>query len=165
MRKALVVVATLAVGACSLQNAARPRPGYSDTNFPESDTAIFSPFAVLRSGSRPTEDANALIIAVDGDGTGCPFKRCPVAIRVKPGEHRFTLRYNVYNNGLFSYLTTVVDVNVANMQRMHVYGVRVAEGDGVLRVAPIDLGIGNDYGIYLGLKGLNQNFYPFSFTN
>ncbi|ULU24449.1 hypothetical protein DYST_01365 [Dyella terrae] len=87
-----------------------------------------------------------------------------MGVRVKPGEHHFTLRYRIFDNGLVSYKKAQLVVDVPDMKPLHVYGVEASQDGKTLKARSIDLGANDSYGVYLGLKGANEDFYPFSFA-
>lgn len=150
---ALLSLIAGALGGCSLAGKARPVLTYDDATVPLAETAVFSP-AAQHPGvpiSVPEQGSGFFVTTVDGK------EFVASAVRVRPGTHRFSVGCLVIGAIISG------PVEIRDMEAGHVYGVRIEQlGNGFVARAT-DLGSSRDLGIYLGLKGVNMEFFPFDF--
>ncbi|MCP1453378.1 hypothetical protein [Pseudomonas kilonensis] len=122
---------------------------------PMSDTAVFS--AVQFSGNILGQ-----IISVDGVETSCWRAGCPGWVRVTPGDHVFKVRFSIFY-GINSYKHGEDDLHITHMEAKHVYDTVFTYQDNQFSVAPRDLGEEPEYGMNVGLKGVNQRYVSVRF--
>jgi hypothetical protein len=156
MGKLLRLVPLLLVSGCMSTFHTQPYVTYADVQHPQSDTSVFSSSGL---------NGNTLgqIVAVDGVKTSCWKVGCPIWVRVLPGDHVFTVTYNIFDNGIASHKTGTTDLRVTAMQPRHLYEVLYQIVGDRFRGFAEDLGEDPDYGIYVGLQGVNQKRYRASF--
>lgn len=154
-----MVALLLSLGGCAFHQTPYPM---HDTSLPLSQTSVFS---VLNDTG--AKFAVPGIRTVDGKETSCFQVGCPIWVRVAPGAHTFGFRYatNFRLVGPFiSHQAADLTITVRDMKPRHVYVARTREmGDNTLRVDVEDLGENPDYGITLGLGGVNQATYKVGF--
>jgi hypothetical protein len=154
MRKLLFLVPLLLLSGCMSTFNAQPYVTYSDARHPQSDTSVLTTSGMNGGGL-------GQVAAVDGVKTSCWKVGCPIWVRVLPGDHVFTVTYGMYGAG--SSRTGTTDVRVTGMQPRHVYEVRFQTNGDQFAASVEDLGEDPDYGIYIGLQGVNQKRYRASF--
>lgn len=156
MRSLLLLIPLVLVSGCMSTFHTQPYVAYADTQHPKSATSVFSSSGL---------NGNTLgqIVAVDGAQTSCWKVGCPIWVRVLPGDHVFTVNYSIYDNGISSHRTGTAEVRITAMQPRHVYEVRYEVMGDKFRAFAKDLGEDPDYGIYVGLQGVNQKRYRASF--
>ena len=121
---------------------------YSESDHPLSDTAVFSALA-------ENVAVQGTITSVDGQPTSCWRAGCPGCIRVLPGSHVFTLKYNVFDNGLASYHAGETSVTVSDMRAQHVYTARFSKLETKFSIDVVDVGRKPYFIKDLGLRGVN----------
>ena len=154
MRNLLLGVALVFVSGCMSTFHTQPYVAYTDAQHAKSDTSVISTSGL--NGS-----ALGQIVAVDGIKTSCWKVGCPIWVRVVPGDHVFTVSYGIYGSG--SHATGTTDLRVTAMQPRHVYEVRFQTSGDRFGASVEDLGEDPDYGIHVGLQGVNQKRYRASF--
>jgi len=149
----LLSLAAVALDGCSLAGKARPVLAYDDASVPLAETAVFSPGAQHPGVpiSADGQGGGAFVTMVDGK------ELLANAVRVRPGTHRFAVGYIVFraHGG--------AQVEIRDMKAGHVYGAHIDRMGDRFAVRTADLGSSPDLGIYLGLKGVNMDFFPFDF--
>ena len=151
----LIILTTIIAGCMSTFHA-KPFVSYQDKSHPIADTAVFTTDGFVAN-------SNGQILTVNGVETSCWEVGCPIWVRVKPGTNKFTVRLSVYDNGISSYKQGVTEVIIHDMQSKHVYKAEFHVINSEFSTSIKDLGLHSDYGIYLGLEGVNRKFYPVEF--
>ncbi|MCO5400749.1 hypothetical protein [Ralstonia soli] len=160
LRIFLAIIFVISISGCAFHKT--PYVMY-EGNPPLSTTTVFS-----ASDHTQTKHIVARITQVDGKDTSCFQVGCPIWVRVLPGSHTFTIRYTA-NIALMGPVITstvaTVNIEVVDMKPMHVYEARYQEfyDQKRLNATFADLGEKPKVGLWLGLKGVNQEFYPVSF--
>lgn len=139
------LLVTIASGCAS----SGPPMMYEDKQRPLSNTSVFSSWS-----EDPREIAE--IKKVDGIDINCAMAGCPLWVRVTPGKHVFTIRYNFYVPGSPTYLTGTHDLEIPDMKAKHVYVARFQVSGNTLKTSIQDLGENPNYTLTSGLKGVNQ---------
>jgi hypothetical protein len=132
-----------------------------DSNLPTSKTSVFSVVTENAAANGALE-----ILEVDGRPTSCVQVGCPVWVRVAPGNHKFTLRFNGnfrLSAGFIKWQTATFTVEVADMTALHVYHGQHRLSSEAVSVYVQDLGERPKHGIWLGLEGANRKYYPLEF--
>lgn len=154
MLKYLALLLTgVALSGCAFHH--QPFVAYLDKGHAVADTAIFA--------LSPQEGAVAEIPRVDGMRTSCWQAGCPFWVRVLPGTHSFMFDYKIYSGNQIISLREPQEIVVESMLPGHVYKAELTSFKGKLRVNVVDLGEKPDYGIAMGLQGVNRKTYPASF--
>ena len=150
--RVLLAILPFAISGCTFHT--QPYVAYSDARHPLSDTAVFSTQGLK---------GNTLgqIVGVDGKGTACAQVGCPAWVRVTPGDHLFRIRYRILSLSLKG----EGEFPVTGMRARHVYeaNFRTDEKQTEVRADAKDLGENPDYGMWVGLKGVNQKYHRVSF--
>lgn len=154
-RLLLVVMLMLSTSACMSTFHTKPYVMYSDSSRPLSDTAVFSTAGFVGS-------ANGQILSVDGKETSCWEVGCPIWVRVVPGDHKFKIRLSIHDS-VSSYRQGETEFTVTGMKPRHVYEAQFHVEGNRFRVSEKDLGENPEYGMTLGLKGVNQKYFRVSF--
>lgn len=138
------------------------------------NTPYVEPYMTDAAKQRPLSDTSVLsvaqfgrniygqILSVDGVETSCWRIGCPAWVRVTPGEHVFRVRFNVYEGGIISCGQCEGDLRITRMEAKHVYDVVFNYQNSEFMV-PRDLGEAPEYGMTVGLKGVNQRYVPVLF--
>jgi hypothetical protein len=154
----LLAIVMSSISGCAFHT--RPYIAYANSGHPQADTAVFSVQGLK---------GNALgqVVQVDGRDTSCVQAGCPVWVRVIPGNHTFRIRYSIYNNGIASHLQGETDFELRDMRARHAYEANfiVDEAAKLFRPEAKDLGENPDYGLFVGLKGVNQKYHRLSFED
>ena len=152
--RALLATLPFAISGCAFHT--QPYVAYSDTQHALSDTPVFSTQGF--SGNTLGQ-----IVGVDGKGTSCAQAGCPVWVRVTPGDHTFRIRYSIVS--LSQTLTGEADFPVTGMRARHVYEANFLTDEKQTKflAGAKDLGENPDYGMWVGLKGVNQKYHRVSF--
>ena len=151
----LIVLAILMSGCMSTFHT-KPYVTYENKNHPLSNTSVFTTDGFVGN-------SNAQILSVNGVETSCWEVGCPIWVRVKPGTNKFTVRLSVYDNGVASYKVGVTEVVVNEMKPKHIYKAKIDVVEREFKTSIEDLGENSEYGIHLGLEGVNKKFYPVQF--
>ena len=157
-RNILGIIFLLTLGGCAFHQS--PYLTYSE-KLNLNETAVFSSLddkAVTFNESR--------IHLVDGTKTSCVQVGCPYWVRVKPGKHTFKVVYtsnHSWDLNSSGYSVSNLEITVDDMKPKHVYVMRFSEKEGKLSYFVEDLGENPEYGITLGLKGVNEKYYPVKF--
>lgn len=101
-------------------------------------------------------------MSVDGVETSCWKAGCPGWVRVPPGNHVFKIRFNVYH-GINYYQQGEKDLLISHMEAKHIYDTVFTYQDDKFSVVHRDLGEEPEYGLNVGLKGLNRRYVPVRF--
>lgn len=155
VRRLCIVAACLATSGCMATFNQTPYVTYQGTR-PLSDTSVFS------TADLPG-DALGQILSIDGVKASCWKVGCPIWARVTPGSHSFVIRYRVFNNGIYSYKQGFKELKINNMAARHVYVAVFTDYGKTYSVGYKDLGENAKYGVTLGLKGYNREFFPVKF--
>lgn len=146
-RRGVVLLAAVLVSACAYHR--QPYLMY-EGRVPLGETSVFS-----------SVDEKALVEArieeADGRRPSCAQAGCPYWVRVLPGTHSFKVK--------LSYQGAVFEISVADMKARHVYAVHYYASDKKQQCYVEDLGENPNFGITLGLSGVNRTFYPVSFED
>lgn len=102
------------------------------------------------------------IVSVDGVNMSCVQAGCPIYVRVLPGDHTFKVRLSIYDS-VATYRQGEADLTIKEMKPRHVYEAQYVVDGNRFSVSSIDLGENPEYGITLGLKGVNQKFHRVGF--
>jgi hypothetical protein len=158
MKKLLPFALALSLLGCAFHQAPYVAHG---PGIPSTETSVFSVIA-----ANPARDGALEITHVNGTPTSCAQAGCPVWVRVAPGKHTFTLRFNgdyKLEPGFIKWKTAVLTAEVDDMKPRHVYfGQQEFTPERVsLRVR--DLGERPNHGIALGLEGANRKYFPVTF--
>ncbi|MFT4170912.1 MAG: hypothetical protein QM639_00010 [Rhodocyclaceae bacterium] len=128
-----------------------------DGSVPLSNTAVFASFDTTSSTPHDSR-----IQTADGKKTSCIQVGCPYWVRVLPGRHSFDVHY-MSHIAMTGHRFADFHVVVPEMKPRHVYVTRYREIGERVSVAVEDLGENPQFGVSLGLKGLNNNYYPVEF--
>jgi hypothetical protein len=156
--KKLLLILSLTVTGCAFHQ--QPYVMHAG-NTPQSETAVFASL-----DDRSTKFNDSRILSVNGKKTPCAQVGCPYWVRVTPGSHTFKVRYtsnhhwNLHSSG---YSVAELDVALDDMKPRHVYVLRYLERNDEVVAFAEDLGENPDYGITLGLEGVNKRFYKVDF--
>ena len=150
-RLLIVVILAFSTSACMSTFHTKPYVMYSDTSRPLSDTVVFSTAGFVGN-------ANGQILSVDGKETSCWEAGCPIWVRVAPGDHKFKIRLSIYD-GVSSYRQGEAEFTAIGMKPRHVYEAQFRVEGNRFHVSEKDLGENPEYGMTLGLKGVNQKFF------
>lgn len=143
----------LVLSGCAVNQA--PAIMYSEKT-PINDTAVFAAF--------DRTDRGPHIELVDGKKTPCAEAGCPAWVRVLPGKHVFSIRDARYGGpgsvNAFQFFT----IELQDMKPRHVYATHYQQyGGSISNWTVEDLGENPDFGITLGLEGVNKKYYPVKF--
>lgn len=125
---------------------------------PLSSTSVFSSL-----DDKAQKFIEARITHVNGQETSCFQVGCPYWVRVLPGTNKFTVKYTSnysMSAGLIRHSYAILDVEISDMKPGHVYVSRYREQPNRVAIRVEDIGDRPDYGIVLGLQGVNRQFYP-----
>jgi hypothetical protein len=157
MRKLTIAAIALLLSGCAFHQT--PYVTYAG-HHELRDTAVFAAFTTV------PPDAESRIVAVDGEKPSCAQVGCPFWVRVLPGTHTFVARYK-FDLGLGGRMITIhyVDlvIAVADMKPRHVYATHYTRHGEQFEVSADDLGENPDFGLTLGLSGVNKKYYPVKF--
>jgi hypothetical protein len=149
----LLFIAVTSISGCATNQT--PQITYSDSARPLSQTAV-----VLTARVKNGYDLK--IVKVDGKPTSCIEVGCPVWVRVAPGKHTVTFRYQGdwdLGPGVITYKEAFADVELTAGAR-HLYIAEYSTANDKLSVVLRDDGSTSSEGIYLGLSSQK---YPVSF--
>jgi hypothetical protein len=157
MRKAACIFLILLLAGCAFHRT--PFATY-EGNLPLANTAVFAAFDYKSEG--------ALINIPFVDGKEMPKFDAgyPYWVRVLPGRHTFTVRYNWdygLSVGTVTWKTVDLPIEIPEMMPLHVYAARYTRRGNRVSVSIEDIGERPNFGIILGRKGVNQHLYPVEF--
>ncbi|MCX4164260.1 MULTISPECIES: hypothetical protein [Paraburkholderia] len=103
---------------------------------------------------------------IDGKEPSCWQVGCPIWVRLLPGTHKFVVRFATGFESappLIKYWQTDVKIEVKDMMPRHVYVARYKRTTEGLTVLVEDLGENPEFGVWIGLKGVNRKYHRVSF--
>lgn len=152
----LGAIAALAVATTGCAFHRTPWPAYEGSH-PRADTAVFASFDI-----NTAKYVDARITRVDTTKTASLEAGHPYWVRVKPGAHTFHISYST-NFRVGSHSQAMIEVPLTDMKPGHVYIARYREAGGRVAVRVEDMGEKPDFGIPLGLDGVNAKTYKVEF--
>lgn len=156
VKSSILIVLAILMSGCMSTFHTKPYVTYENKNHPLSNTSVFTTDGFLGN-------SNGQILSVNGVETSCWEVGCPIWVRVKPGTNKFTVSLSVYDNGIASYKVGVTEVVINEMKPKNVYKAKFDVVNTEFKVSIEDLGENSEYGIHLGLEGVNKKFYPVKF--
>jgi hypothetical protein len=158
MRLLPIFLISALLGGCAFSHNSKPALAYQPGAYTNSQTAVFSALGAFGS-------TVGQISQVDGMKMACLSYGCPSFVRVPAGKHTFTLNINVYDQGIFRYKHGEVHLVIDDMEPRHVYELTFSDNGDRFAAGYRDVGKDPDYGIRLGLSGVNQKYFPITFDD
>ena len=158
LKLGFAVMASACLVGCAFHRT--PWPAYEGSHA-QAETAVFASF-----DQQSAKYVDARITLVDTTKTPSWEVGHPYWVRVKPGAHAFRIAYKTdyrLAGPAINWREATIDVTVADMKPGHVYVARYRESWGGVAVQVEDLGERPDFGINLGLEGVNAKTYKVEF--